>query len=61
VLAEDATREFLRSHGLQPGVVVRVLALADAGTLLVESGSNRLMLNAELAQQIEVVTVRREA
>ncbi|MER2599077.1 MAG: metal-dependent transcriptional regulator [Caldilineales bacterium] len=58
VLAEDATREFLRSHGLQPGASVRVLALADAGALLVESNGDRLMIGAELAQQIEVITAR---
>ena len=61
VLVEDsATREFLRSHGIQSGAPITVLATAPAGALLVESAGVRLMLVAELAQQIEVVAARRE-
>ena len=52
--AGDATREFVRAHGMSPGVTVTVLAVAVNGSLLVQAGETRLSLSPAVARLIEV-------
>ena len=58
ISADEPVRDFLRSHGLAPGALVKVLATASDGGLLIEAGQGTLTLTPEIVRLIEVTAPR---
>jgi DtxR family Mn-dependent transcriptional regulator len=54
IMADDATKSFLRMQGIGPGAVVTLLAAAPDGALLVEVGGKSISLAANVAGRIDV-------
>jgi DtxR family Mn-dependent transcriptional regulator len=54
ITADSITADFLHAQGCRAGVRITLLALSDAGTVLLELGEHRLALAAPLAAQITV-------
>ena len=50
--------DFVCDQGLVPGAIVKVLAAAGSGSMLIEVGSVQLALSAELARLIDVAPPR---
>ena len=56
--AEGPALDFMRSQGLVPGVVVKVLATSTSGAMLIEAGSGQLALTPDIVRLVNVVTER---
>lgn len=50
--AEPQTRAFFEAAGICPGVVVRPLAVASCGTMLLQTGVSRLHLTSDVLENI---------
>jgi DtxR family transcriptional regulator, Mn-dependent transcriptional regulator len=61
ISGDEPVRDFLRTRGLAAGAIVKVLAAAGDGGLLVEAGHGTLMLAADIVRLIEVSAVRSTA
>jgi DtxR family Mn-dependent transcriptional regulator len=56
VSTEEAVKQFLRVHGIVPGVSLEVIAAAQDGPMLLTVSSHHVTLSRELAAQINVST-----
>lgn len=61
IMADEPVRDFLRSHGLAHGALVKVLATASDGGLLIETGQGTLTLTPDIVRLIEVTAPRSPA
>jgi DtxR family Mn-dependent transcriptional regulator len=50
--AEPQTRAFFESAGIRPGVLVRPLAVASCGTMLLQAGTVRLHLTRDVLDNV---------
>lgn len=57
VRTDESVRDFLRRHGLAPGALVKVLAAAGDGGLLLDAGHGTLALAPEIVRLVEVTAV----
>ncbi len=55
---DETTRTFLRMQGISTGVILRTLAAASDGSMLLHAPTGQVSLAAELVQLIEVTRVR---
>ena len=58
IAGDETTRTFLRMQGVSTGVILRTLATASDGSMLLLTPSGQISLAAELVQLIEVTRVR---
>lgn len=58
IAGDETTRTFLRTQGVSTGVILRTLATASDGSMLLLTPSGQISLAAELVQLIEVTRVR---
>ena len=58
IAGDEAARSFLRTQGVAPGAILRTLATASDGSMLVSTPVGQVTLAAELVQLIEVTRVR---
>jgi DtxR family Mn-dependent transcriptional regulator len=54
IKTDETARSFLRQHGLTPGVLVEVLAIAADGGLLLEISGQHLSLSKTIANTIDI-------
>lgn len=57
IVANDTLREFLRSQDVSLGAIVKVLAVAKNGSLLIETNGYHLSLSPEIAASIDVTPI----
>ncbi len=50
--ADKTTQEFLHHQGVLPGVMVKMLAVADNGSLFLQIGGQHLSLSGEIAESV---------
>lgn len=55
---DEATRTFLRTQGVTVGVILRTLATASDGSMLVVTPTRQISLAGELVQSMEVTRLR---
>jgi DtxR family Mn-dependent transcriptional regulator len=60
VVADQATKDFLRQQGLSPGIVVAVLAVGADGTVLLNISGQHLSLSPIIAAGIDITSVAEE-
>ena len=56
ISADDALNAFLRHQDIKPGAEVMILAIAEQAMLL-HAGGQRITLHADIARQIDVITL----
>lgn len=54
VNGDPITAKFLSDEGINPGVLVRIVAIGSNGDLLVESKSRRIRISAEISENVLV-------
>ena len=54
VRADEVTCAFLEAEGLQPGTLIRPLAISDCGAMLLQVGENRIHLAPDLVSDVMV-------
>ena len=52
--ADEVTCAFLEAEGLQPGAMIRPLAISDCGAMLLQVGENRIHLASDLVSGVMV-------
>lgn len=58
IVADDALREFLRSQGITPGAVLKVMAIARNGSVLIETNGHHTSLSPEIAASIDITELQ---
>ena len=58
IVADDALREFLRSQDVTPGAMLKIMAIAKNGSILVEIKGHHISLSPEIAASIDITEVQ---
>ena len=58
IVADDALREFLRAQDVTPGAMLKVMAIAENGSILVEANGHHISLSPEIAASIDVTEIQ---
>ncbi len=58
IVADDALREFLRTQDVTPGAMLKVMAIARNGSILVETNGQHISLSPEIAASIDITEVQ---
>ena len=58
IVANDALRDFLRSQDVTPGAILKVMAIARNGSILVETNGQNISLSPEIAASIDITEVQ---